>query len=291
MKTHVSLTLSLAALLCYTGTAQDTTKNETTYSFPESIITDRPDQTEAPALTPQGFFQVEIGAQTEVDRDNVNKVNSQSSLLNTTLWKYGVTKNFELRVITEYAKDKIIFTPNSDLGDTTIKVSGFNPVSVGSKIALQEENGIIPQISLITHLELPYFGSANYRPTYVIPRFRFLFAHSLSDRFTFSYNLGAEWEDGTSATTGIYTASFGAALFKNCSMFVEAYGFMKENSHPDHRLDGGFTYLVTNNLQLDCSGGIGLSEQSPDYFVSCGLSFRFNAFNKEIKAQKLKSRN
>lgn len=251
--------------------------------FTENIVTDRPDQTEAPQLTPRGFFQVEIGAQSEFDNDKVLKINSQSTLYNTTLWKYGVTKNFELRLITEYAAEKAQFKTSSDLPDTTTKVTGFNPISIGSKIALQKQRGIIPAISLITHLELPYFGSNDFKPASIIPRFRFLFAHTLSERFTFSYNLGAEWEDGTSESTGIYTASLGASLVGNLSMFVEAYGFVKENGTADNRLDGGLTFLLNSNLQLDCSGGIGLSEISPDYFISAGISFRFNAFNKEMR--------
>jgi hypothetical protein len=248
----------------------------------EAMVTDRPDQTEAPVLTLPGFFQVEIGTQSEFDNDKINNVKTVSTLYNTTLWKYGVTKNFELRVITEYANDKLQFNPNSDLGDTSVTVKGFNPIAVGSKIHLQTEKGIIPEISLITHLELPYFGSKNYRPDFVIPRFRFLFAHTLSDRFSFSYNLGAEWENGTNAATGIYTASFGASLFGNLSMFVEAYGFLKENSTADNRLDAGFTYLINNSLQLDCSGGVGLSDISPDYFLSAGISFRFKAFKRRV---------
>jgi hypothetical protein len=249
--------------------------------FPETIITDRPDQTESPVLTPTGFFQVEVGSQSEYDDDKVNKINTQSTLYNTTLWKYGVTKNFELRIITEYAADKMQFKSNSDINDTVVRINGWNPIAVGSKIALHKERGIIPEIGLITHLELPYFGSDNYKPTTLIPRFRFLFAHTLSDRFSFSYNLGAEWEDGSSTSTGIYTASLGASLIGNLSMFVEAYGFLRENSAADNRLDGGFTYLLNNNVQLDCSGGIGLNDISPDYFISGGISFRFNAFNKE----------
>ncbi len=269
------------------GLSQDSlNSNIKLLDFEETIITDRPDQTEAPQLTPRGFFQVETGAQCEYDYDSETGTRSENSLLNTTLWKYGASKYFELRLITEYASDKFKFTSRNETTDTVIKVSGFNPIAIGSKIAIQKEKGIIPDISLITHLELPYFGASDYRPDYIVPRFRFLFAHTLTDRLTFSYNLGAEWENGSNASTGIYTASLGINLFKNLNMFVESYGFLRENSKADNRLDGGFTYLLTNNIQLDCSGGIGLNDISPDYFVSGGISFRFNAFNKEIKAIK-----
>ncbi|MFN8362099.1 MAG: transporter [Candidatus Kapaibacterium sp.] len=245
--------------------------------FEETIVTDRPDQTEAPPLTPKGWFQFEFGIQSEFDEDKDTKVKTQSTLYNTTLWKYGLTKSIELRLITEFGEDKVTFK-NAKNEDTTTSVSGLNPITVGLKIPLQKEQGIVPDISLITHLELPYIGSEDFRPEFVIPRFRFLFAHTLSETFSLSYNLGGEWEDGTSAATGIYTVSLGMSLAERLAMFVEAYGFTKEKSFPDHRFDAGATYQLTNDLQFDTSGGFGLTERSPDYFISAGFSLRFKAF-------------
>lgn len=272
----------LTFTLCKAAWSQiDTVGSDLESGFPETIITDRPDQTEAPQLTPPGWFQIEAGIQSEFDYDKPSKVRSQGTLFNTTLWKYGLTRQFEFRLITEYAKDKFTFQ-NEGGADTSITEKGFNPISIGSKIFIHEGDGwLVPSVSLITHLTLPYIGAKGYRPHYVIPRFRFLFAHSLNDRFTFSYNLGAEWEDGASNATGIYTASLGISLADRLSMFVEAYGFLRENTAADNRLDGGFTFLINNDIQLDCSGGVGISEISPDYFISGGLSIRLNAFGKK----------
>ncbi len=256
--------------------------------FEETIVTDRPDQTEAPVITPKGYFQIESGAQSEFDFDAETNTNTQSTLYNTTLWKYGVNRNFEFRLITEYASDKSVSKPyNGDNKDTVIKVQGFNPVSIGTKISLQKEKGIVPAISLITHLELPLVGSVNFKPTTAIPRFRFLFAHTLNDKLTFSYNIGAEWEEGTNISTKIYTASLGMALTSKLSTFFEVYGFLKKHEKADNRIDGGFCYLINNDIQLDWSGGFGINKSSPDYFISGGISVRFNAFNKE---QRLKNK-
>ncbi len=121
--------------------------------FEETIVTDRPDQTEAPPLTPKGWFQFEFGIQSEFDEVKDSKVKTQSTLYNTTLWKYGLTKSIELRLITEFGEDKVTFK-NSNNEDTTTSVSGLNPITVGLKIPLQKEQGMVPDISLITHLEL-----------------------------------------------------------------------------------------------------------------------------------------
>jgi len=56
--------------------------------------------------------------------------------------------------------------------------------------------------------------------------------------------------------------------------FAELYGFFPEHSDWDHRFDAGLTYLVNRNIQLDASGGFGITENAPDYFISAGVSFR-----------------
>ncbi len=161
----------------------------------------------------------------------------------------------------------------------------MNSVALGTKIFICEERGIIPKTSLLAHLELPYMGSPQFKAKHLAPRFRFSMQHTLSDRFSFSYNVGGEWDGNSQDATIIYTASLGAKVVGNLNMYVEAYGFMTENSNMqnefsgtflnDHRVDGGFTYLLKDNLQLDLSGGFGISKISPDSFLSCGLSWRF----------------
>jgi hypothetical protein len=68
------------------------------------LVTDRPDQTEAPSLVPTGGLQVETGFVYEKDGEqNITKTNFT---YNTTLIKYGVNDHFELRFITEYLGER-----------------------------------------------------------------------------------------------------------------------------------------------------------------------------------------
>jgi hypothetical protein len=55
---------------------------------------------------------------------------------------------------------------------------------------------------------------------------------------------------------------------------LESYGRYSTDEDPDHRMDAGITYLLTPNLQLDASAGMGISEAAPDYFVSIGCTLR-----------------
>ena len=41
-----------------------------------------------------------------------------------------------------------------------------------------------------------------------------------------------------------------------------------------HNIDGGFTYLLRDNIMIDISGGIGLTNNAPNYYTAIGFSFR-----------------
>src|SRR6187402_162399 len=68
------------------------------------LVTDRPDQTEAPVLVPKGGLQVETGFIYEKDR--VGDVSTVNYTYNTTLVKYGVNEFLELRLSNEYLGQK-----------------------------------------------------------------------------------------------------------------------------------------------------------------------------------------
>ena len=44
---------------------------------------------------------------------------------------------------------------------------------------------------------------------------------------------------------------------------------------PANAFDGGFTFLVRDNVQFDVAGGVGLSDGADDWFVGVGLSVRW----------------
>ncbi|QKJ62068.1 transporter [Flavobacterium sp. M31R6] len=225
-----------------------------------SIQTDRPDQTECPFITPKGYFQFENGFSYEkIDGD------SKSIVAPTILTKFGINDHFELRLITEYSIEK----------NNSSKISGINPVLIGFKTRLFEEKGIIPTTSFITHLGLPKLASSDLKATYYTPEFRFTMQHTISDRQTLSYNLGAEWSGVTLEPTFIYTLTTGYSFSEKIGGYIEFFGFIPQIEKPDHRFDGGLTYLFNPNHQLDVSAGFGLSKISPEYYFALGYSFRF----------------
>ena len=71
-------------------------------------------------------------------------------------------------------------------------------------------------------------------------------------------------------------ASLGIALTDRVGGFLEFYATVRGEGEPDeHAVDGGFTYLLTDDVELDVSAGAGLDRTAPDYFVGAGISWRF----------------
>jgi len=69
---------------------------------PGTLVTDRPDATEAPTLVPKGYLQIETGALYEDAGENQFK--QKTTTFNTTLLRYGLLDNFELRVGWDFAE-------------------------------------------------------------------------------------------------------------------------------------------------------------------------------------------
>ena len=89
-----------------------------------------------------------------------------------------------------------------------------------------------------------------------------------------------EWNGMSNNPNTIYTVTLARDLGQGFGGFIESYGFFTRYDVPDeirgdHRMDGGFTYLYNHDVQFDVSGGVGLTENAPDYFISAGISFRF----------------
>jgi hypothetical protein len=225
----------------------------------EPIQTDRPDQTETPAIVPIGMFQVENGFTFQK-----NEANNSTFSLPSTLWKYGVNDNFELRLITEFVSEN----------KQQEKSNGLLPMYIGFKVKLTGEKGIIPKTSFIAHIGLPKVASAKYKTDYLAPEFRFTMQHTLSKKLNLGYNLGAEWDGFSAESTFIYTLTTGYSITKKWGSYIELFGFSSQNDIANHNFDGGITYLINDNFMVDLSSSIGLTKNAPKHYFAFGISFR-----------------
>src|SRR5688572_16295725 len=251
MKNHLIITIALLSCI----TISDMYAQEDTLIQLSPIETDRPDQTETASLVPKGYFQMENGFSIE---------DTEPGFIYThpsTLWKVGVSENFEIRLITEYINIQL---------DPNPKVDGFLPVQVGFKAKLLDQKGIVPKTSFLGHLSLPGVASKQFQQTYFAPAMRLAFQHSIANRYSVGYNVGAEWDGETPRPDFIYSLAVGAGLIGGLSVYGEAYGSVPQQLEDDAelRVDGGFTYLVSNDVIVDISGGIGVTDNAPEKYIA-----------------------
>ncbi len=227
----------------------------------EALVTDRPTQSESSSIVLQSSLQIESGLRFGTDKEllRTNRLDIES------LFRYGLLKNMELRLLLGYRSVNVSGIPGGS-------VRGLTPVTVGTKIAITEERGILPEMAFSGHLNLSYFGTPEFRPEDVEPSFRFSFTHTLSEKISLGYNLGMEWEGAEEA--GIYTLVLGIGLTDRLSIYIEQFGALLGDFNLEGSANGGLTYLLSNNFQIDLTGGLGLTNHEEDAFVSVGLSWR-----------------
>ncbi len=231
------------------------------------LVTDRPDQTESSGVVPLRTLQIETGLVLSVNQSD--QAQFRRFTYNSTLLRYGLLENFELRAGLEYLGEREEVLDQVEVN--TLK--GFSPLYLGFKTRITGERGWIPEIAFLGGLSLSFTAKKEFRALHPAAIMRFAFSHTLSDRFSFGYNLGAEWE-GETGPGYFYSAVLGVGLTETLGLFIEPFGILATEHANEHLLDAGLTWLVLPNLQLDLSGGVGLNEAASDYFISAGLSYR-----------------
>jgi hypothetical protein len=236
---------------------------------PRPIDTDRPDQTESSALVPARHVQLEFGLAYTEDAPGDEVLEAPALLV-----RYGVIDRLELRFGLPALTTQFASGAETDFSDPEL----------GAKIALWQERGWRPEAALLVGTTLP-LGSNDLSSHRFDPAFRFSFGHTLPRGFSLGYNLGAAWEtvaDGNGAGRDTlarfeYTAALGYDFTDRWGGFVELFGDapLGDSGGSAHSLDGGLTYLLRENLQLDLAAGLGLDSEAPDWFVTAGLSVRF----------------
>lgn len=238
------------------------------------LVTDRPDQTESSSTVGPGYIQLEMGWTHSVEDDPVRVIEDSFP---ETLLRIGLFEQLELRFGYDgYLRQDTSTRPNK----THIDSSG--DALAGFKWSFWEEQDWRPEAALLAHTTLPV-GRDNISSERFDPDYRLAFSHTLGERIGFSYNLGQAWSTETDSrgerdtlSVFVYSAALGISLTERCAGFVEVFGDIPLNAAggPANSMDGGFTYLLKDNLQLDVLAGLGLSEAAADWFLGAGFSLR-----------------
>lgn len=225
----------------------------------QEIVTDRPDQTESSTTIPFKSFQIELGFGSE------NYNSEKLLLLPTSLFRYGLSKSIELRFAEQVAGIKIDANSETEYG--------LSDIELGLKIQVLKKEDINTEVAFISHLIIPTGSSELTNTNFGIIN-KLAISHSLTNYLDLGYNLGYNYL-GTGYGDLTYSLVLGISLSDKIGMYLETFGEDSDFKEITSNFDGGFTYLLKENLQLDYSMGYGIN-QKMNYF-SLGFSWNINS--------------
>ena len=240
------LLISLMALFSATALAQ---------TGEPVISADRPGMSTGTDVMPQAKTQWETGVGYE------SEGGAATYTLNNTLVRFGLVDWAELRV-------------GMDLlhGNGT---TGLSALNIGTKIALVENEGWVPAISLLANLQCPRIGSSDFTPSHLAPQLYVLFQNQVTSWFNVGYNVGAEW-DGTLAEPSTFAAvCLGFSITESLGCFVESYNYFHSLGNT-YAMDLGLNWVVTRNLQLDLAANLDLQNTGNYLMISGGVAWLIN---------------
>lgn len=247
----------------------------------QPLITDRPDFTESTDAVPAGHLQIEAGYTFTYDREGPDRARDHAAP--ELLLRIGVVENFEIRIgwdgyswSDNRAEEKRGGGRRVNVDDWT---QGASDMSLGFKYKFFEQDGWVPHFGVIGEISIPS-GSGDVSSSDVDPAIILLWAYDVTDSFSVAGNVGFAYPNGVDTGRFFQTSASLAgavALTDRLGTYLEYYGFYPnaENEDAAHYVNGGFTYLINNNVQIDWRIGAGLNNEAADFFTGVGVAVRF----------------
>lgn len=253
----------------------------------DTIVTDRPDFTEASTTVGRGRIQLEAGYTYFYDKEN--GIRSRTHSYPEMLWRIGMFADWlELRIVQNF--DSFLETDNN----ARQRHSGAEDFVLGCKIALAEQKGCWPELAMIVQCSFPT-GADAFTAKEVLPGGSLLYSWEvIPDCLDLGGSTVANRSNSVSGLPGVgadievrhaylelaQSVTLGYTLGKKLSAYTEWFAFFPSSAldpeiGPEYYFNGGFTYLITNNIQFDIRAGVGLNRHADDFFTGSGLSIRY----------------
>jgi len=240
----------------------------------EPLASDRPDFVEASVTVGRGVRQLEMGYTFFLDDNGVTRTTSHSFpefLLRVGVWADWL----ELRAGWNFSSSTQNFDP------LTRSISGSEDLYLGLKLGLTPQDGIFPEMALVPQMTVPT-GHSALTAGKVLPGVNWLYGWDINDFLSLGASTqanlaiddlaGDEFLEFAQAFTIGYTLTEKLGAYTEWFMITPAGA---EITPTQHFMDGGFTYKVTNDLQLDIRVGKGISGASDDLFAGTGAVVRW----------------
>jgi hypothetical protein len=248
--------------------------NPTPREFMRDMSTDRPDSTESPITVDAGHFQVESSL-FDYGRTRQDGMEEEVFTYGGINFKLGLLHNVDLQFVFDAHTEIRTKDRATNLTET---VKGFSDLQVRLKINLWGNDGGDTALAIFPFVKLPTgsdLSNDHVEGGLILP-----LSVKLSNKIGLGLMLEADFvydEDSRSYQTELFhTAVLGFDLTDQLGLFVE-YAGTTGSAHFDYlaTANAGFTFAVSDDLQLDIGGRVGLNEAAEDFGVFTGFSIRF----------------
>jgi len=238
------------------------------------LVTDRPDFTEASSTVGLGVAQLEFGYTYSYDSDG-----SQSTRINS----FGEPL-LRVGMLAEWLEFRIALFPLEERtrsGGASNTDSGVADLYLGFKIALTPQEGWLPEMALIPQMNVPT-GSSAFTSDSVEPGVNWIYAWAINDCISTAGSTQGNRRIDDSGEAYLEMAqswTIGYSLTDNIGAYTEWFALIPngaDTAQIEHYANGGFTYLLSNDVQWDIRVGTGLNDQAIDFFAGTGLTIRFH---------------
>jgi hypothetical protein len=236
----------------------------------DAITTDRPTFTPSSRAVGNGRVQLETGY-TFTTGQNAGSTTPTHSYPEAEL-RIGMFADwFELRLT-----QNVLSTVSG--GHST---TGAADLLLGTRFWLTEKDRFLPESSLILQTTVPSGGDA-FTNRKMLPGLILVYSWDLiPERVSLSGSSQANAAVDSVSHSYLHLAQslvLGYTFNPKLGAFAEWYAQFPSGARtgvgPQYSFDSGFTYKVTNNVQLDIRAGLGLPHPT-DFFTGAGLSYRY----------------
>lgn len=248
--------------------------------FEERIETERHDFTQSAVTVGCGAFQVE-GGYSYFYKDNEEEIEDSHTGPEMML-RYGVSEDIEVRLRWNYVWQSSDAEPDE---------SGAEDLRYAIKLQMtrQNEEGLLPTSALEVRATAPTGGDP-YSPGRVGFGLDYIYQWELAGGVTFAGSTGfgtdgmgdfglVPDEPAEDAFTAIsQSAVLGFGLSESNTMYAEWYGIYSDGLRDEFVISVfnlGIDHYVTDDFVIDVRSGVGLSDDSDDFFFGVGGGYRF----------------
>ena len=163
-----------------------------------------------------------------------------------------------------------------------MRFRGSDDLYLGEKLWLTKQSGVLPKMAILPQMFVPT-GNSSFTNDEVLPGVNWLYSWELNDVVFLAGS--TQFNRARDATEHFYvetaqSVALGISLSDQLGADAEYYAFFPSGAveagvGPEHFFNGGFAYLISNDIQFDIRAGMGLNRNADDFFSGAGLSIRY----------------